>query len=140
MKKALLCLALVAGLALAGCQTTPLNPKASKTVYSGVLPCADCSGIHTTLTLYRNQDGHPSRYELRQEYVGAPKATTHVDRGAWSAGVTRLDGQQYPLVILNPNESDGRQLFVQNARNAVERLDDKGQLIHSGMNETLIQQ
>lgn len=140
MKKALLCLGLIAGLALAGCQTTPLNPKASKTVYSGVLPCADCSGIHTTLTLYRDQDGQPSRYELRQRYLGAAKETTHVERGVWSSGVTRIDGQQYPLVILNPNESDGRQLFVQNARNAVEILDQKGQPIHSGMNETLIQQ
>lgn len=140
MKKAIVTLGLAAGLALAGCQTLPDNPTASKTVYSGVTPCADCSGIRTTLTLYRNQDHQPSRYELRQQYLdGSKPKASHVNRGNWAASTTQLDGRQYPLYTLNPNDPEGQQSFVQNAKNAVEMLDANGQLIQSGLNYTLIQ-
>ena len=48
--------------AFSGCQSqpeTPINPTAQKEIYSGMLPCADCSGIRTTLTLYRDQYDSP---------------------------------------------------------------------------------
>lgn len=139
MKKAIATLGLAAGLALAGCQTLPDNPIASKTVYSGVLPCADCSGIRTTLTLYRDQDNAPSRYEMRQQYLGGATQTSHVDRGNWAVSTTQMDGHQYPLYILNPHNPKGQQRFVRNAKNAVDMLDAKGQEIQSGLNYTLIQ-
>ena len=50
MKKTLYALGLAGTLGLAACQSQPIDPKASNTVYQGVLPCADCAGIKTTLS------------------------------------------------------------------------------------------
>jgi len=44
--------------------TTPLG------TFAGTLPCADCAGIRTTLTLYVEQpSGKPARYELSETYL-----------------------------------------------------------------------
>ena len=78
---------------LAGCQSQQaaneepvvINPTAQKVVYSGMLPCADCSGIRTTLTLYRDQFDAPTRFQLREEYLqGSKVGLTTVERGDWS--------------------------------------------------------
>src|SRR3546814_660566 len=124
MKKAMVALSLaVASMMLAGCQVLPNNLTASKTVYSGVLPCADCAGIRTTLTLYRDQHDNPSRYQLRMEYLGTPgKRSSHTDSGSWMATTTTLNGYQYPLYILNPQLPDAQQRFVRSAKNAVEMV------------------
>jgi predicted secreted protein/uncharacterized lipoprotein NlpE involved in copper resistance len=39
--------------------------------FEGILPCADCAGIRTELTLYAEQpSGRPVRYELTETYLG----------------------------------------------------------------------
>lgn len=140
MKEAMLALGLAGSLALAGCQSVPDNPMASKTVYSGVLPCADCAGIRTTLTLYQDEDGNPSRYQMRMEYLGTSADIAHTDSGNWASTTTTLNGQQYPLYILDPRTKDGQQRFIRNARNAVELVGADGEPADSGLNYTLIRQ
>ncbi|MBL7250290.1 copper resistance protein NlpE [Alloalcanivorax sp. C16-2] len=141
MKKTLHALGLAATLGLAACQSQPLDPKASSTVYQGVLPCADCAGIKTTLTLYRDQDGEASRFELRQQYLDRGQAGSgQVERGNWVSQRMQLDGQSYPLYVLNPEQPEEQFRFVQNRRNAVEMLNAEGQRIDSDLNYTLMQQ
>jgi len=142
MKKAMLALSFaVAGMMLAGCQSLPNDLTASKTVYSGVLPCADCAGIRTTLTLYRDQHGKPSRYQLQMQYLGTPgKRSSHTDSGSWMATTTTLNGYQYPLYILNPQFPDAQQRFLRSARNAVEMVGADGKPADSGLNYTLMEQ
>ncbi len=142
MKNAIMALSLaVAGLMLAGCQTSPHDLTASKTVYSGVLPCADCAGIRTTLTLYRDQHGNPSRYQLQMQYLGTPgKRSSHTDSGNWMATTTTLNGYQYPLYVLNPKLPDAQQRFVRSAKNAVEMVGADGKPADSGLNYTLMEQ
>ena len=69
MKTYLAAAVLGSAILVTGCQSQqpeePINPTAQKITYSGMLPCADCSGIRTTLTLYRDQYDNPSRFELR---------------------------------------------------------------------------
>ncbi len=143
MKKALAILTLGVLFALAGCQTAPEpepNPKASKTVYQGVLPCADCSGIKTTLTLYRDEANQPSRFELRQQFLdGAKSGGSDVDRGNWIAERQSVDGKSYPLFILNPNDPSEQFRFLQKVTNAVEMLNADGERIESDYNYTLMQ-
>src|SRR5699024_9299971 len=104
-------------------------------------PCADCAGIRTTLTLYRDEDNNPSRYQMRMEYLGTAQAeVTHTDSGSWIATTTKLNGHQYPLFVLDPKAPGGQQRFVHNAKNAVEMLGAAGKLPASGLNHTLIQQ
>ena len=139
MKKLLSVVGLAAGLALAGCQSAPMNPMASKMVYSGVLPCADCAGIRTTLTLYRDQSAQPSRYELTQQYLGTSKPTTNeVERGAWVSDRIELDDKKYDVYTLNPEDEEAQHRFLQSATNAVEMLDSAGQRVETDMNYTLI--
>ncbi len=66
-------------------------------VYEGVLPCADCPGIQTRLTL--NRDG---TYELLTRYLERPVAPrTERGRFTWQAGgnTIALDagGQRYAV-------------------------------------------
>src|SRR5215831_4012358 len=45
--------------------------KGPKAVYEGVLPCADCEGIKTELTLYRKaESSDPATYRLSETYLG----------------------------------------------------------------------
>jgi len=59
---------IVAG-AIAGCAGTGGSPSSDSAnllgSYTGILPCADCAGIRTSLTLYAD------RYELRETYIGS---------------------------------------------------------------------
>jgi predicted secreted protein len=53
--------------------------------YSGVLPCADCSGIRTTLALNRSDDGAPVNYTMIETFVGRPAAgKPRVTGGSWT--------------------------------------------------------
>ena len=141
MKKALYTLGLARTLALAPCQSQPKAPKATSTVYQGVLPCADCAGIKTTLTLYRDQDGKASRYELDQAYLGKGREKDgNSDRGNWAVQRTDMDGRDYPVFVLNPDQPDDQMRFLQNATNAVELLNAEGKRINSEFNYTLMQQ
>lgn len=140
MKKTLYALGLASTLGLAACQSQPLDPMASNTVYQGVLPCADCAGIKTTLTLYRDQDGEASRFELSQQYLDRGETGSgQTERGNWVQQTMQMDGQSYPLYVLNPQQPEEQFRFVQNRSNAVEMLDTEGQRIDSDLNYTLMQ-
>ncbi|MBS9781874.1 MAG: copper resistance protein NlpE N-terminal domain-containing protein [Gammaproteobacteria bacterium] len=75
MKKINLVLALSVAVGLIACHNTPAttNKVVSQShiqgVYKGTLPCADCSGIETTVTL--NND---KTYEKLEKYLGKDNA------------------------------------------------------------------
>jgi len=53
--------------------------------YSGMLPCADCSGIETILLLYRSGQGDLINYTMRETFVGKPPAgKPRVTGGSWT--------------------------------------------------------
>src|SRR5215510_6268561 len=58
----------------------PAVPQTTATKYAGTLPCADCAGIRTVLTLY--SEPGPTRYELVETYL----ATRDGDRSFPSSG------------------------------------------------------
>ncbi|KGD66304.1 hypothetical protein Y5S_00776 [Alcanivorax nanhaiticus] len=142
--------ALIAGLAaavLAGCQSQQpvdeepvvINPTAQKAVYSGMLPCADCSGIRTTLTLYRDQFDAPTRFQLREEYLqGSKVGLTAVERGDWALENRIHNDRQMDLYIINPETPDAKRQYLRDAVNAVEQLDQDGNIIESNLNYRLL--
>jgi uncharacterized lipoprotein NlpE involved in copper resistance len=104
---------LAAGLALAG-------PAAGEPLvlgpYEGVLPCADCPGIRTELTLRRKAAGWAEgTYRLVETYLdrGSPQVT----QGEWTT--LRGDAVNEDAVVyeLNPDKPDRARHF--------ERVDDK---------------
>lgn len=132
---------------LAGCQSQQpveeepvvINPTAQKVVYSGMLPCADCSGIRTTLTLYRDQFDAPTRFQLREEYLqGSSVGLTAVERGDWSQEIRVKDDRQMELYTINPETPDAKRQYLRDAVNAVEQLDQNGELIESNLNYRLL--
>jgi hypothetical protein len=72
-----LCL-LTSVLCLAGCNTLAVSTTALPGVYRGTLPCADCAGIETTLTLRR--DG---TFTLSRQYQGREMFTAPLETGRW---------------------------------------------------------
>jgi copper homeostasis protein (lipoprotein) len=94
--------------------------------FAGSLPCADCEGIDTTLTLEAD-----FRYRLRSRYLGkAPGADTFVEVGrfAISDAGTRL--------ALHGG-SDGPAVFAIQGKGRLARLDVGGQASNSALNYTL---
>lgn len=58
----------------------------------GVLPCADCDGIQTTLTLRR--DGGEASFVLEEVYLGPDESPRFESRGPWreeAGGLYHLD-------------------------------------------------
>ncbi|WP_162047649.1 copper resistance protein NlpE [Vibrio taketomensis] len=80
--------------------------------YFGTLPCADCTGIATTLTL--NFDG---TYKYQQVYVGAKNGEEYNSTGEF---VWNAKGDTITL----SEKDDSQQFFV--AKNALMMLDQDG--------------
>ncbi len=135
-------LGLGAALLLSACQSQPeepVNPTAQQITYSGMLPCADCSGVRTTLTLYRDQFDNPTRFHLREEYMNGSKvATSAIERGDWSQTTRMQDNKQMEVYTINPSDPDSDRQFLRDAVNAVELLDENGNPIESNLNYRLL--
>lgn len=102
--------------------------------FAGMLPCADCSGIHLELTLRSN----PATYSLKQTYEGAPHGnTTYVETGTWS---TLRGSAQDPRAIiyeLHPQGSNSRQFYLRVNKNTLRLLDGHKQEIPPQLPHTL---
>lgn len=79
-------LAVVSQLGVKSSQQTTPTPTPTKAatkqttaVYKGTLPCADCSGIDTTLTLYSDET-----YQMSSVYQGRNDNKPVVQRGKWT--------------------------------------------------------
>ncbi|MDX1805300.1 MAG: copper resistance protein NlpE N-terminal domain-containing protein [Alcanivorax sp.] len=143
MKKTIAVVAMLSGLALAGCQSAPppepANPTAQKTTYSGMLPCADCSGIRTTLVLYRDQFANPTRFELREEYLkGSTVTLSAIERGDWDSTSKVRGTTEYRIFTINPQDPSGKRQYLKDAVNAIEMLDKDGKRIDSNLNYRLL--
>ncbi len=67
--------------------------------YTGVTPCADCSGITTTLMLNENNTGNPTTYLLNLSYQ--ERDTTATETGKWTVSTWK----NKPLITLVPQDS-----------------------------------
>jgi uncharacterized lipoprotein NlpE involved in copper resistance len=112
-------------LALAACQAPPVTVHTSQNsldwagVYQGVVPCADCAGIETTLRLAA--DG---TYELSLQYLG--KSTTPFSsKGSFE---WRQNGRAIEL-----QTNDGTPRFFRVEENQLRQLDTRGQPIESAL-------
>lgn len=123
-------------LALAGCVAAPQSQApatasfaapATPASYTGDLPCADCTGIRTTLNL--REDG---TFLLRQTYVDGPAAGNpdRYDLGRWDfrpeTGVLTLSGG-----------SDTPRRFAVRDPATLRQLDTQGRPIESRLNHEL---
>jgi len=75
--------------------------------YAGTLPCADCMGIRTVLTLY--SEAGPTRYELIETYVGTKDGDrSFPSSGRWTllrGSATDVDATVYQVAFDRPDRT-----------------------------------
>ncbi len=110
-------------------------------VYTGTLPCADCSGLETVLRLYAKGKFETTYafYVRTQTYRGAPHGDLVLsDRGEWAmlrGDATNPDATVYQLNPDDERHSDSWLVRDQGA--ALVQLDREQKPIDSKMNLTL---
>ena len=113
------------------------HDKNYKRIFEGVLPCADCPGIKTTLTFSsEGQYIDVGEYMLEQVYLDR-NATPLVTKGQWTVirgTATNADATVYMLNFDKPNEET---YFLQVDDTHVRQLNNELQEFPSGMNFTL---
>ena len=93
--------------------------------YTGILPCADCAGIRTDISLYSEQPaGEPTRYALRETYIG----TRQGDRTVETTGrltVKRGSASEPDATVyqLDSGKPDAQRNFVRVGDNELRLLD-----------------
>ncbi|EMC9359376.1 TPA: envelope stress response activation lipoprotein NlpE [Proteus mirabilis] len=127
MGKKLLFAAIAAGLfIMSGCQNNiglSLDGKIVDQTYNSILPCADCSGIDTTILV--NQDGS---YVMEQSYQG----TSDDNRSFFESGTWSLSKDKLTLT-----NSYGEKSYYLPREDKLVMLDIDGNVINSGLNYTL---
>jgi copper homeostasis protein (lipoprotein) len=90
--------------------------------YSGMMPCADCSGIKTVLTLNRDAQGAPSDYTMSETYVGRAVGTSKTS-GTWA--IVRGDAADKNATVyqLHPSGSSGGGSYLLVDENTLRLLD-----------------
>jgi uncharacterized membrane protein/uncharacterized lipoprotein NlpE involved in copper resistance len=118
----LVALTVALSVTLTGCSTPPAPARDDAAgliadgTYVGTLPCADCAGIRTELTLYRNRGGQPARFRLRETYLRTRDGDQVIDTlAAW----TELDAR----VRLQPHDDPARRSLRRLGADTLELLD-----------------
>ena len=141
-------LALVLAAPLAGCQGGRVAPMVTSTadrvapvvsvkkilaVYEGVLPCAGCQGIRTTLTLF-DED---FTYRLVETYLGTSGGDRTVESdGTWSLRRPSRKDPEAAVYQLRPDEPGDVRNFLIVDEQRVRLLDRDGKEI--GLRDTTL--
>jgi copper homeostasis protein (lipoprotein) len=104
--------------------------------FVGTLPCADCSGIETELTLAGDWDGR-ALYPLKETYVGAPGGNRTVESdGTWISERGTAFDPAAKVYQLDPGTGATRSFVVVDER-TIRLLDADLQPLPSSVPSTL---
>lgn len=95
--------------------------------YEGIIPCADCEGIKTSLSLEDDKN-----YVLKTTYLGKKNATTNEVRGTYSWN------KKGNTIVLSDNENGASHYFV--GENHLTQLDLEGNEINGDLAEKYVLQ
>ena len=133
----LLAVIVCGGVPITNAQKTAQSKNSKKAIYQGVLPCADCSGLDTELTLYRNAGTDaPETYSLRETYLGKP-AKPLISAGKWTILRGTPDNADATIYQLNPDKPQEVRNFLVVNDNQIRQLDRDRKEIESTLNFTL---
>lgn len=91
--------------------------------WQGVLPCSDCDGIRTRLTLRRGDDGR-QEFELEETYLGAGDGNEFMLSGPWRQVLQRTHTGPATVFRIDPDGADQR--FELKTDGSLELLDTRG--------------
>ena len=144
MCKKISTLLLILGSVLSGCRATPSGsglekgqPEILLGIFQGVLPCADCPGIETRLTLTQEGKfidiGHFTLAETYLERSVKPRVT----QGECTVIKGTAQDENAVVYELRPNHSKPILYFLKQGETKVKQLDREGNEIASKINLTL---
>ncbi|PVD54134.1 hypothetical protein DC498_01725 [Terrimonas sp.] len=107
--------------------------------FEGVIPCADCGGIKTELTLYQDAaNSDNNSYTLKETYLGGKTGdTTFTSTGKWDILKGIKTDKEAVVYFLNYEEPDDSRYFLKQSDTAVLMLDKDQNIIASNLNYTL---
>ncbi len=102
--------------------------------FEGVLPCADCGGIKTELTLYQDiANSENNSYTLKETYLGGKTGdTTFTSSGKWDILKGTPTDKEAIVYFLNYEEPDEARYFLKQADTAVLVLDKDQKIVSPG--------
>jgi copper homeostasis protein (lipoprotein) len=108
-------------------------------VFTGVLPCADCGGIHTELRLYvERPTGRPVRYEMSQTYLATRDGDRTLKRaGRWTILRGSADDRNATVYQLDFDDSARQQSFLRVDDDELRQLDRLQQELSSSAPHSL---
>jgi predicted secreted protein len=92
-------------------------------VYSGKMPCADCSAIKTTLTLNKDAQGAPGSFSMVERFLGRPSAEVRKTSGTWTIAQGDAADKNATVYQLHPAGSATVQPFLKVDENTLRLLD-----------------
>ena len=115
---------------------TAKSPMQLVAQYRGVLPCADCPGIDTTLSLFANSPNDPdhTRYVLKSSYQ---ERSTFTETGTWSIVHGTPDNPDATVYQLKPKDGGQPTNFLRVSENEILQLDSERRRIDSKLNFSL---
>lgn len=136
MRALLLCGTLGLSVMLAACDSDSSDEDAaveerptSFERFNGVLPCQDCDGIKTDLTLKLDQYGKPNGYVMSETYQGDTAGARISNRsGHWALLEHKGEGSVYQL---DPEDKDACNNFQRVDEKTLRKLDCERQPIKS---------
>jgi copper homeostasis protein (lipoprotein) len=105
--------------------------------YSGILPCADCEGIQTTLFLtQKDANSSEGTFSKSEMYIGTSTKPS-VTKGNWTAERGDSVNPDAIVIVLNPSDPDKVERYLQVDAKHLEKLDKNGNRNPGGVNYTL---
>jgi copper homeostasis protein (lipoprotein) len=105
--------------------------------YRGVLPCADCPGIDTTVRLFADPSGAEDhgRYLIRSSYQ--ERNTTNTEMGTWTLEKGTPSDASASVYVLKPKSGNGTTNFLVVGENEIKQLDANRKSFTGTVNFTL---
>ncbi|MFT3705895.1 MAG: copper resistance protein NlpE [Agriterribacter sp.] len=110
-------------------------------VFQGVIPCADCEGIRTELTLYQDAaNSENNTYTLTETYLNTKNKTgdtTFSSTGKWDI-LRGIKGDATATVyFLNYDEPEEARYFLKKSETTITLLDKEQHVISTALNYSL---
>jgi len=92
--------------------------------YHGVLPCADCPGIDTTVRLFAAADGAEGhgQYLIRRSYQ--ERKSSYTEAGTWTLEKGTRDEASASVYVLKPKTGRGVTTFLRVGDDEIKQLDN----------------
>lgn len=107
-------------------------------IYVGSLPCADCTGIDSTLSLTKKDlNTAEGTYAKSEQYIGKDSKGAVNSKGDWTTQRGNNADPDATIIVLNPTDKEKIEYYLQLDENHLEMLDKDGEQSKASGNFTL---